>query len=91
MSETALWLLYLLSGAAAFAVVYRLGSRIVPATLVGTAVTVAGWLLLYLLTDEKNRPDWISVDLSLNACFGLIFAGAGAALGQFMLFRQRGG
>jgi len=82
LNETLLWLLYLLSAAAAFAAVFRLGWRIVPAMLAGTAVTLVGWLLMYL-TAKESRPAFWEVDLSLNASFALIFAGAGAAFGFF--------
>ena len=80
MNETILWLLYLVSAAAGFAAVHKLGWRIVPAMLAGTLVTLAGWALLYLLTAEDQRPAFWKLDLSLNASFGLIFAGVGAAL-----------
>ncbi len=89
MSETLLWLLYLVSGLVAFGAVYRLGWKIVPAMLVGALVTIIGWALLYLLADEENRPDWITLDLSLNASFALIFASLGAAVAHFMLMRRR--
>ncbi len=89
MNETLLWLAYLLSGVAAFALVHRLGWRIVPSMLAGAAVSVAGWLILYLLADEKNRPEWATVDLSLNTCFGLIFAGLGAAAAYFVQWQRR--
>ena len=89
MSETLLWLAYLLSGVAAFALVLRLGWRIVPSMLAGAAVTVAAWLILFLLANEKNRPEWETVDLSLNTCFGLIFAGLGAAAAYFLEWQRR--
>ncbi len=88
MSETLLWLAYLLSGAAAFALSHRLGWRIVPSMLAGAAVTVAAWLILFLVADEKNRPEWETVDLSLNTCFGLIFAGLGAAVAYFVQWQK---
>ena len=80
MNETLLWLLYLVSAVTAFLTVQRLGWRIVPSMLAGTLVTVAGWALIFLLTAEDKRPPFWRVDLSLNASFALIFAGAGAAL-----------
>jgi hypothetical protein len=55
----------------------------------GTLITVAGWALLYFLTTADERPAWWKLDLSLNACFGLIFAAAGAALAHLIRFRQR--
>ena len=80
MNETLLWLLYLVSAVFGFIAVQKLGWRLVPSMLAGTFVTVLGWLPIYLLTAEDKRPDFWRLDLSLNASFALIFAGAGAAL-----------
>ena len=84
-----MWLLYLVSGLAAFLAVYRLQWRIVPAMLAGTLPTALGWVLLYYTTPSDDRPAWFNVQLSLNACFGLIFAAAGAALAMYLRSRQR--
>ena len=51
-------------------------------------LTGAGWALLYRLTEEEKRPDWVRLDLSLNVTFGLIFAGIGAALGWWLQTRR---
>ena len=88
MNETLLWLLYLVSAAVAFLTVQKLGWRLVPSMLAGTLVTVLGWLVIYLLTAEDKRPDFWRLDLSLNASFALIFAGAGAALAFAMKSRE---
>jgi hypothetical protein len=80
LNETLLWLLYLVSAVVAFLTVQKLGWRLVPSMLAGTLVTVLGWLPIYLLTAEDKRPAFWRLDLSLNASFALIFAGAGAAL-----------
>ena len=88
MNETLIWLLYLASGAVAFAAVHKAGSRLVPAMLAGTMITILGWGLLYLLTAEDKRPDFWRVDLSLNASFALVFAGAGAAIAFAMKSRS---
>jgi hypothetical protein len=80
LNETLLWLLYLVSAAVGFLAVHRLGWRLVPSMLAGTLVTVVAWLPIYLLTAEDKRPAFWRLDLSLNASFALIFAGAGAAL-----------
>ena len=88
MNETLLWLLYLVSAAVAFLAVQKLGWRLVPSMLAGTLVTVLGWLVIYLLTAEDKRPDFWRLDLSLNASFALIFAGAGAALAFAMKSRE---
>ena len=90
MNETLLWLLYFLSGAAAFAIIFFQRWPITAAMLIGTSVTIAGWAFLYLLAAEDSRPEWWKLDLSLNACFGLIFAAAGAALAHVLLLRNRG-
>ena len=89
MNETLLWLLYLVSAVTAFLTVQKLGWRIVPSMLAGTAVTVIGWALIFLLTAEDKRPPFWRVDLSLNASFALIFAGAGAALAFALKDRGR--
>jgi uncharacterized membrane protein len=88
LNETLLWLLYLVSAAVAFLTVQKLGWRLVPSMLAGTLVTVLGWLVIYLLTAEDKRPDFWRLDLSLNASFALIFAGAGAALAFAMKSRE---
>jgi uncharacterized membrane protein len=88
LNETLLWLLYLVSAAVAFLTLQKLGWRLVPSMLAGTLVTVLGWLVIYLLTAEDKRPDFWRLDLSLNASFALIFAGAGAALAFAMKSRE---
>jgi len=88
LNETLLWLLYLLSAGAAFLAVQRGGSRLVPAILAGTFVTIAGWALLYALAGEDERPDFWQVDLSLNASFAMVFAAAGAAIAFAIKSRQ---
>jgi len=88
LNETLLWLLYLVSAAVAFLAVQKLGWRLVPSMLAGTLVTVLGWLVIYLLTAEDKRPAFWRLDLSLNASFALIFAGAGAALAFAMKSRE---
>ena len=64
------------------------GWRIVPSIFAGTAVSVVGWALLYALAAEDNRPEFWRLDLSLNASFALIFAGAGAALAFALKSRE---
>jgi uncharacterized membrane protein len=88
LNETLLWLLYLVSAVVAFVTVQKLGWRLVPSMFAGTLVTVLGWLVIYLLTAEDKRPDFWRLDLSLNASFALIFAGAGAALAFAMKSRE---
>lgn len=88
MNETLLWLVYLASGGLAFAAIYYWRWRIVLAVLAGGLLTAIGWLLIFELTAEEMRPDWVRVDLSLNLTFGLIFAVFGAALGRWFLTRR---
>lgn len=82
-----MWLLYALSGAAAFAAVYLKGWRITLAIIAGTMVTVAGWVIMFRLAPEEQRPEWITLHLTLNASFAMIFAGAGAAVAAFLRHR----
>lgn len=89
MNETLLWLVYLVGAAVAFVCVYRFGTRIVPAVLAGTILTMLGWAILFLLTPDDLQPSFWRVDLSLNACFGLIFAAGGAALGFYLAMRRQ--
>ena len=89
MNETLLGLVYLASGGAAFAAVYRFRWRIALAVLTGGLITTIGWLLIFRFTEEAKRPDWIRVDLSLNLTLGLIFAVFGAAIGWRLLARRR--
>jgi len=88
LNETLLWLLYLVSAAVAFFAVQKLGWRIVPSMLAGTVVTMVGWGLIFLLTAEDRRPAFWRLDLSMNASFALIFAGAGAAIALAMKSSQ---
>ena len=88
MNETLLWLLYLVSAAVAFLTVQKLSWRIVASMLAGTVVTIVGWGMIFLLTAEDKRPAFWRLDLSLNASFALIFAGAGAAIAFAMKYNQ---
>ena len=88
MNETLLWLLYCASGGLAFAATYYARLGIIFGVLAGGLLTGAGWAFLYHFTDEERRPQWIRVDLSLNLTFGLIFAAAGAVIGQKLLARR---
>jgi hypothetical protein len=88
LNETILWLLYVVGAAAAFAAVYRLGWKIVPSTLGGTAIATLDWALLYFTTDEDKRPPFWKLDLSMNVSFAMIFAALGAALAYYILGRN---
>jgi hypothetical protein len=87
LNETLLWLLYAVSGGVAFATVYYCRWRIWQAVLTGGLLTVIGWILLFRLTEEEKRPDWVRLDLSLNLSFGLIFTALGAAIAWRLLSR----
>ena len=81
MSETLLWLVYLVSGGIAFALVRLRGWKITPAIVSGTVISlVLLWLPLHLLTPRDEANYWFQVELALNATFCVIFAGAGAAI-----------
>jgi cytochrome c biogenesis protein CcdA len=88
LNETLLWLVFVASGGVAFAAVYYRRWRVWLAVVIGGLLTVVGWLLLFRFTDEEKRPNWIRLDLSLNICFGLFFAGLGAGLGWWLLTRR---
>ena len=89
MNETLVWLVYLMSGAVAFALVRLRGWRITPAILSGTVISLLlMWLPLRLLTPRDQANYWFQVDLALNATFCVIFAGAGAAIAYALQARQ---
>ena len=88
MNETLLFLVYAISGGAAFGVVYHWRWRITLAVVAGGLITTIGWLLIFRFTEEEQRPEWIRLDLSLNLTFGLIFATAGAMLAHRLLSRR---
>ena len=88
MNERLLWLLYVLGGVISFAAVYYRRWRITGATLGAAVIIVAIWAAWYWLTSEEERPPWFNVHLSLNFFFAIIFASAGAALGEY-LFRRK--
>ena len=81
MTETLLWLLYVVGAAASFAAVHRLGWRIVPATVAGAVPTLLGWMALYFTMAEDDRPNFWRLDLSMNLSFAIIFAACGATNG----------
>ena len=89
MSETLVWLLYLIGGVIAFGLVRRAGWRLTTAALAGAAVAVATWALWYQLTSVEKRPPFFDVHLALNASFAVIFASAGAALAAYLAGRNR--
>ena len=91
MTETLLWLLYVVGAAAAFAAVHRLRWGIVPSTVAGAVPALLGRVALYFTMAEDDRPNFWRLDLSMNLSFAIIFAACGAALAMFVLSRQREG
>ncbi len=89
MSETLVWLLYVVGGVIAYAAVRYSGWRITLATITGAIVATGLWAIWYHLTSDNDRPFWFDVHLSLNASFSIIFAALGAAAGQFVASRDR--
>jgi hypothetical protein len=88
LNETLLWLLYVVCGGVSFSAVYYRRWHFGWAIVIGGLITAIGWLLLFRFTDEDKRPNWIRLDLSLNLCFGLLFAGLGAGLAWWLLTRR---
>jgi ABC-type Fe3+-siderophore transport system permease subunit len=88
LTDTLLWVAYLLSAAGAFYAVRQRRWPIVPATIAGALLTVIVWAILVLTAKPDARPAFMEVDLALNASFGVIFAGAGAALAMFLNIRR---
>ena len=88
MNETLLWLLYCVSGLLAFAAVYRWRWHIGWSVLSGGLLTAVGWILIFVLTEEEKRPNWVKLDASLNITFALIFAAIGAGLAWWLRNRR---
>ena len=88
MTESVLWLLYIIGAVIALALVLRRRWRIVPSTLVGMIPTLLGWLAIYFTMAREDRPKWWRVDLSLNLSFALIFAACGAAAAMALQYRS---
>jgi ABC-type Fe3+-siderophore transport system permease subunit len=84
LTDTLLWVAYLLSAAASFYAVRARRWPIVPASVAGALLTVIVWAILVLTAKPDARPAFLEVDLALNASFGVIFAAAGAALAMFL-------
>lgn len=89
MSETLIWFLYLVGAALAFAAVYYRNWRITLAMLVSAAIATFLWYVLVQLGKEDDEPTWMTVELTMNASFALIFAGAGAGVAAWLKSRRR--
>ena len=88
MNETLLWLLYIMGGAGAFALVRYRRWPITASTLVPSLVGTALWYLAVELGKEKNEPAWMNVDLAMNFSFFVIFASVGAGLAMLLRTRE---
>lgn len=89
MTDSLLWLLYVVGAVVAFALIYRFGWRIAPSMLVGAVPTLLGWTALYFTAAADDRPMWWRLDLSLNLSFAIIFAAIGAAVAFAMSSQER--
>jgi hypothetical protein len=91
LTDSALWLLYIIGAVIALALVLRRRWRIVPSTFAGMIPTLLGWLVIYFTMAEEDRPKWWRLDLSLNLSFALIFAACGAAAAMALQYRSSRG
>lgn len=80
MSNTLLWLIYLISGVIAFVLVYKQRWSLVPSMLAATAAGVLLSLLVMLAVPKEEASGWFQVELAMNGSLSLIFAGVGAAI-----------
>jgi hypothetical protein len=88
LTDTIVWLGYLLGAGIAFAAVYRQSWKVTPATIVGGLVGVAVWAVTYLAASSDERSSWLQVELALNGSLSLIFAAAGAAAALALKHRR---
>ena len=88
MSDTLIWVGYLIGAGIAFFLVYSQGWRITFATLLGGAVALAIWGVIFATTSSEDRSPWLQVELALNGSLGLIFAAAGAAVALALKHRR---
>ena len=88
MSDTIVWLGYLIGAGIAFAAVYRIGWKVTPAAIVGGLAGLAIWAVTYLATASDERSAWLQVEVALNGSLSLIFAAAGAAAALALKHRR---
>jgi hypothetical protein len=88
LSDTIVWLGYLIGAAIAFWTVNAQSWKVTPATIVGGLVGVAIWAVTFLTTSTEERSDWLQVELALNGSLSLIFAAAGAAVAIALKHRR---
>lgn len=80
MTDKLLWLVYLVSGVVAFALVYRLGWKLALSMLAATLVGVVLALIVMLAIPKEDPNYWFQIELVMNGSLSLIFAGVGAAI-----------
>ena len=88
MSDTIVWLGYLVGAAIAFWVVYARSWKVTPAAIVGGLVGLAIWAVTFLATSTEDRSSWLQVEIALNGSLSLIFAAAGAAVALALKHRR---
>ena len=88
MSDAFVWLGYLIGAAIAFVLVYSQGWKVTLATIVGGAVALAIWAIIFATTSTEDRSPWLQVELALNGSLSLIFAAAGAAVALALKHRR---
>lgn len=88
MSEAALWLNCGLAAAIAFMLTYLRRWRIAPAIFAGAAATLATFLIVAVARGVSLDDPLLEAELVINASFGVIFAGIGAAAGSAMKQRH---
>jgi len=88
VSDTIVWLGYLIGAGIAFWAVYSQGWKVTPAAIVGGLAGVAIWAVTYLAASSEERSSWLQVELALNGSLSLIFAAAGAAIALALKHRR---
>ena len=88
MSDSFVWIGYLIGAGIAFILVYSQGWKVTLATLSGGAVALAIWAIIFATTNSEERSPWLQVELGLNGSLSLIFAAAGAAVALSLKHRR---
>ena len=88
MSDSIIWLGYLIGAGVAFYLVYSQRWKITSSTFAGALVALAIWGVVFATTSSEDRSPWLQVELSLNGSLGLIFAAAGAAVALALKHRR---
>jgi hypothetical protein len=88
LTDTIVWLGYLIGAAISFAAVYQRSWKVSLASIVGGLVGLAVWAVTYLATSTEDRSSWLQVEIALNGSLSLIFAAAGAAVALALKHRR---